>query len=70
MHSDNPAGAFKRAADIRPDPVDPRRRLERRDFEMIHEDRNAIANLPTRFQSHEFPKEGGYFPGFKFLLEI
>lgn len=61
MHSNNPAGAFKRAADIRPDNADPRRKQERVDFEMIHEDHSAIANLPPKAQHHEFPVNGGYF---------
>lgn len=37
--------------------VDPRRKLERRDFELIREDHTAMANLPMKAQNHEFPKE-------------
>lgn len=41
--------------------LDPRRRQERRDFEMIRNDKSAMANLPRMAQHHEFPKEGGLF---------
>jgi hypothetical protein len=40
---------------------DPRRHQERVDFNMIREDKSAMANLPTKAQHHEFPKDGGYF---------
>ena len=49
--------AFRYAGNI----IDPRRRQERRDFEMIREDKTAMANLPRKAQHHEFPKEGGLF---------
>ena len=61
MYDNCPLRAFERAANIRSDNKDPRRRQERRDFEMIREDHNAMANLPTKAQHHEFPKDGGYF---------
>ena len=54
--------SFQRAADIKPDSRDPRRKLERQDFSLISEDHSAPANLPKKAQHHEFPKEGGYFP--------
>lgn len=54
---DELALSFHRAADIRPDTHDPRRRLERRDFHMINEDHKAIANLPRMAQHHEFPPD-------------
>lgn len=53
--------SFERAAAIKSNNRDPRRRLERRDFHMINEDHSAMANLPKKAQHHEFPKEGGYF---------
>jgi hypothetical protein len=49
--------SFHRAADIRSDSKDPRRRLERRDFHMINEDHSAIANLPRKAQHHEMPPD-------------
>ena len=40
---------------------DPRRKQERQDFNMIREDKSAMANLPRKAQHREFPKGGGYF---------
>jgi hypothetical protein len=40
---------------------DPRRKQERADFNMINEDKTAMANLPRMAQHHEFPPLGGYF---------
>ena len=50
--------AFRIAGRIK---QDPRRHQERVDFNMIHEDKTAMANLPRKAQHHEFPKDGGYF---------
>ncbi len=54
--------------------VDPRRELERRDFDMIHEDQRAIANLPTRAQQHEFPERitpaQSFFSAIELEIEI
>lgn len=41
---------------------DPRRRLEHEDFMMIHEDRNAMANLPQQVMIKAYPKIHGYTP--------
>ncbi len=40
--------------------LDPRRRQEVADGGLIREDPNAIANLPTMAQHHEFPQDGYY----------
>lgn len=58
--------SFQHFGHIMPDVQDPRRRQERRDYNMMNTDRSAIANLPTREQHHEFTdphvgKYGGYF---------
>ena len=34
--------------------VDPRRRQERKDADMLHEDKNAIANLPPKKKYHTY----------------
>ena len=40
--------------------TDPRRRRELHDFNIINEDHNAIANLPTNFMHKTFDREPGY----------
>lgn len=47
---------------------DPRRRLERRDFELIHEDPREMANLPRKAIHHEFPEDRGFVTPFIFSL--
>jgi hypothetical protein len=42
-------------------PQDPRRRQERNDFNVIREDKTAMANLPRMAQHHEFPAGAGLF---------
>ena len=39
---------------------DPRRRQERRDASVIHQDNSAMANLPQQAMHHEYPKAGYY----------
>jgi len=42
--------------------AEPRRRQEMEDAGMIHEDHNAVANLPQEVKMMYYPKEGGYLP--------
>jgi hypothetical protein len=42
--------------------AEPRRRQEMEDAGMIHEDHNAVANLPQNVMMKYYPKEGGYTP--------
>ncbi len=42
--------------------ADPRRRQEMEDAGMIHEDHNAIANLPQDVKMTYWPKGGHYIP--------
>lgn len=53
--------AFMRAGKIKSANQDPRRNQERADFNMIQEDKTAMANLPRMAQHHEFPPLGGMF---------
>lgn len=48
--------------------LDPRRRLERRDFELLHEDPRAMSNCPPRAINHEFPSDSGFITSFVFEL--
>ncbi len=41
--------------------TDPRRRKELMDFNMLSQDPNAIANMPTEFKNEPFKREAGYF---------
>lgn len=41
---------------------DPRREQEARDAAMIHEDHNAVSNLPQGVVMKPWPMEGGYMP--------
>jgi hypothetical protein len=50
MHEEHYAGA------------EPRRRQEMEDAGMIHEDHNAVANLPQDVMMKYYPREGGYTP--------
>lgn len=47
---------------------DPRRRKERRDFELIHEDPREMSNLPRRAIYHQFPEDNGFVT--PFILEV
>ena len=42
--------------------MEPRRRQELEDAGMIHEDHNAIANLPQNVMIKAYPKTGPYLP--------
>lgn len=42
--------------------AEPRRRQEMADAGMIHEDHNAIANLPQEWRISAYPKTGPYMP--------
>jgi hypothetical protein len=53
--------AFMRAGKIKSENQDPRRNQERADFNLLSEDKNAMANLPRMARHHEFPKLGGMF---------
>lgn len=53
--------AFMAAGKIKSANQDPRRNQERADFNIISEDKTAMANLPRKAQHHEFPPLGGYF---------
>lgn len=44
------------------DSYDEKRRQERMDGSMIHEDRSAVANLPQQVIMKEYPKAYGYMP--------
>lgn len=41
-------------------PLNKARKQESRDFEMISEDRSAVANLPQQVKYHAWPKAGHY----------
>lgn len=47
---------------------DPRRRLERRDFELIHEDPRAMANCPPKAIAHEVKEDRAFVTSFIFEL--
>jgi hypothetical protein len=51
------------------DPVDPRRRPEYMDAQMIHEDPNAMANLPPNFIHKEFQPDR-FMPNYWMESEI
>lgn len=42
--------------------AEPRRRQEMEDMGMIHEDHNAVANLPQNVMMKPYYKETGYLP--------
>lgn len=42
--------------------MEPRRRQELEDAGMIHEDHNALANMPQEVKMTYYPREGGYLP--------